>query len=270
MSIPRGVLTVVSGVAGSGKSSLVHGHLQAVEPSTVIVDQRLGRGSRRSNPATYTGMLDPIRKVFAKANDVSPALFSANSEGACPDCSGLGVIYMDLAHLDAVASTCEACGGRRFTSDVLEHRLRGASIADVYDMPAEAALGFFTEKAVRLRLQAMADVGLGYLTLGQPLSTLSGGERQRLKLANELDAAAKVLLLDEPTTGLHMHDVDRLVGLLDRLVDGGATVIVIEHDLDVIARADWIIDLGPGAGARRRDASSSRERRPSSSSIRRR
>jgi len=236
VSIPRGVLTVVSGVAGSGKSSLVHGYLQAAEPAAVIVDQRLGRGSRRPNPATYTGMLDPIRKVFAHTNGVSPALFRANSAGACPDCSGLGVVYMDLAHLDGVVSTCETCEGRRFTSEVLEHRLRGASIADVFDMPADAALDFFTERPVRARLQAMQDVGLGYLTLGQPLSTLSGGERQRLKLANELDANAQVFLLDEPTTGLHMHDVDRLVGLLDRLVDGGATVIVIEHDLEVIAR----------------------------------
>ena len=248
VTIPRGVLAVVTGVAGSGKSSLVHGHLEAVEPAAVLVDQRLGRGSRRSNPATYTGMLDPIRKAFAAANGVSPALFSANSKGACPDCNGLGVIYMDLAHLDGVASTCEACEGRRFTDEVLEHHLRDASIADVYDMPADAAIEFFTEKPVRARLQAMLDVGLGYLTLGQPLITLSGGERQRLKLANELDATKKVFVLDEPTTGLHMHDVDRLVGLLDRMVDGGATVIVIEHDLDVIARADWIIDLGPGAG----------------------
>ena len=248
VSIPRGVLTAVTGVAGSGKSSLVHGHLRAVEPAAVIVDQGLNRGSRRSNPATYTGMLDPIRKAFASANGVSPALFSANSKGACPDCNGLGVVYMDLAHLDPVVSTCEACEGRRFTSEVLEHRLRGASIADVFDMSAAAALEFFTEKPVRKRLEAMRDVGLGYVTLGQPLSTFSGGERQRLKLANELDASAKVFVLDEPTTGLHMLDVDRLVGLLDRLVDGGATVIVIEHDLEIVARADWVIDLGPGAG----------------------
>jgi len=248
VTIPRGVLTVVTGVAGSGKSSLIHGYLQAVEPAAVLVDQRLGRGSRRSNPATYTGMLDAIRKAFAAANGVSAALFSANSKGACPDCSGLGVVYMDLAHLDPVVSECEACEGRRFTSEVLEHKLRDASIADVFDMPADAALEFFTEKPVRARLTAMADVGLGYLTLGQPLSTLSGGERQRLKLANELDASAKVFVLDEPTTGLHMHDVDRLVGLLDRMVDSGATVVVIEHNLEVIARADWIIDLGPGAG----------------------
>jgi excinuclease UvrABC ATPase subunit len=248
VTFPRGVLTVVTGVAGSGKSSLVHGYVQAVEPGAVFVDQRLGRGSRRSNPATYTGMLDAIRKAFATANDVSPALFSANSKGACPDCNGLGVVYTDLAHLDPVATTCEACEGRRFTGDVVAHELRGTSIADVYDMQVDAALEFFTEKPVLKRLRAMRDVGLSYVTLGQPLSTLSGGERQRLKLANELDASAKVLVLDEPTTGLHMHDVDRLVGLLDRLVDGGATVIVIEHDLEVIARADWVIDLGPGAG----------------------
>ena len=248
VSIPRGVLTVVTGVAGSGKSSLIHGHLQAVEPDALLVDQRLGRGSRRSNPATYTGALDPIRKAFASANGVSPALFSANSEGACPDCSGLGVVYMDLAHLDGVVSACEACEGKRFTSAVLEHRLRGASIADVFAMPAEGALEFFTEKPIRTRLQAIVDVGLGYLTLGQPLITLSGGERQRLKLANELDVTAKVFVLDEPTTGLHMHDIDRLVGLLDRMVDAGSTAVVIEHNLEVIARADWIIDLGPGAG----------------------
>ena len=248
VTIPRGVLTAVTGVAGSGKSSLVHGYLRAVEPDAVLIDQRLGRGSRRSNPATYTGMLDPIRKAFAAANGVTAALFSANSKGACPDCAGLGVVYMDLAHLDPVVSTCEACEGRRFTSEVLKHELRGASIADVFDMPADAALEFFTERPVRTRLEAMLDVGLGYLTLGQPLSTLSGGERQRLKLANELDASGKVFVLDEPTTGLHMHDIDRLVGLLDRLVDSGATVVVIEHNLEVIARADWIIDLGPGAG----------------------
>ncbi len=246
------MLTAVTGVAGSGKSSLIHGHLQAVEPAAVVVDQGLNRGSRRSNPATYTGMLDPIRKAFAAANGVSPALFSANSKGACPDCNGLGVIYTDLAHLDPVASPCESCEGRRFTSEVLQHTLRGASIADVFDMPAETALEFFTEKPVRVRLEAMRDVGLGYVTLGQPLSTFSGGERQRLKLANELDASAKVFVLDEPTTGLHMHDVERLIGLLDRLVDGGATVVVIEHDLEVIARARLGHRPRAGRGTRRR------------------
>ncbi|MDA0171613.1 excinuclease ABC subunit UvrA [Solirubrobacter taibaiensis] len=248
VDIPRGVLTVVTGVAGSGKSSLIHGYVRKVEPDAVLIDQRLGSGSRRSNPATYTSILDPIRKAFAKANGVEPALFSANSKGACPDCNGLGIIYTDLAHMDPVIDACEACEGRRFTDEVLEHTLRGASIADVYDMQADTAVGFFTEKAIAKRLQTISDVGLGYVTLGQSLSTLSGGERQRLKLANELDDKAKTLVLDEPTTGLHMHDVDRLIALIDRLVDGGATVIVIEHDLDVISRADHVIDLGPGAG----------------------
>ena len=248
VGIPRGVLTAVTGVAGSGKSSLIHGHLLQVEPEAKLIDQRLSSGNRRSNPATYTGMLDPIRKAFATANKVPAALFSANSEGACPDCKGLGVVYTDLVHLDPVISVCERCEGKRFTAEVLQHTLREASIADVYDMQADAALEFFTEKPIRKRLEAIRDVGLGYLTLGQPLSTLSGGERQRLKLANELDASAKTIVLDEPTTGLHMHDVNRLVALLDRLVDGGATVIVIEHDPEVIARADWVIDMGPGAG----------------------
>ncbi|MDA0184744.1 excinuclease ABC subunit UvrA [Solirubrobacter phytolaccae] len=248
VDIPRGVLTVVTGVAGSGKSSLIHGYVKRVEPDAVLIDQRLGSGSRRSNPATYTSILDPIRKAFAKANGVDASLFSANSKGACPDCNGLGIIYTDLAHMDPVIDVCEACEGRRFTDEVLEHTLRGASIADVYAMQADAAVEFFTEKAIKKRLQTISDVGLGYVTLGQSLSTLSGGERQRLKLANELDDKAKTLVLDEPTTGLHMHDVDRLIALIDRLVDGGATVIVIEHDLDVISRADHVIDLGPGAG----------------------
>ena len=248
VSIPRGVLTAVTGVAGSGKSSLIHGHLLQVEPEAKLIDQRLSSGNRRSNPATYTGMLDAIRKAFAQANKVPASLFSANSEGACPDCKGLGVVYTDLVHLDPVISVCERCEGQRFTDEVLQHTLSDASIADVYDMQADAALDFFTEKPIRKRLEAIRDVGLGYLTLGQPLSTLSGGERQRLKLANELDASAKTIVLDEPTTGLHMHDVNRLVALLDRLVDGGATVVVIEHDPEVIARADWVIDMGPGAG----------------------
>ncbi len=248
VSIPRGVLTAVSGVAGSGKSSLIQGCLPLAYPETIIIDQTLARGSRRSNTATYTGILDNVRKAFAKANGVDAALFSANSRGACPDCSGLGVIYTDLAHLDPMITTCETCEGKRFLPEVLEHRLRGLSIAEVYQMSIEAAAAFFSEAPVAKVLKGLVDVGLGYLTLGQPLSTLSGGERQRLKLAAELGQKGNVYVLDEPTTGLHMNDVDTLIGLFDRLVDAGSTVIVIEHNLDVIARADWVIDLGPGAG----------------------
>jgi excinuclease ABC A subunit len=248
VSIPRGVLTAVTGVAGSGKSSLIQGCLPTAYPETIIVDQTLARGSRRSNTATYTGILDNVRKAFAKANRVDAALFSANSKGACPDCNGLGVIFTDLAHLDPMVTTCETCDGKRFLPEVLEHKLRGKSIADVYEMSVEDAEAFFTEPAVARTLQRLVDVGLGYLTLGQPLSTLSGGERQRLKLAAELDKQGNIYVLDEPTTGLHMNDVDTLIGLFDRLVDAGSTVIVIEHNLDVIARADWVIDLGPGAG----------------------
>ena len=248
VAIPRGVLTAVSGVAGSGKSSLIQGCLPAAYPETIIIDQNLARGSRRSNTATYTGILDHVRKAFAKANGVDAALFSANSKGACPDCNGLGVIFTDLAHLDPMVTVCETCEGKRFLPEVLEHHLRGKSIADVYEMSVAEALDYFTEPAVAKLLKGLDDVGLGYLTLGQPLSTLSGGERQRLKLAAELGKKGNIYVLDEPTTGLHMNDVDTLIGLFDRLVDAGSTVIVIEHNLDVIARADWVIDLGPGAG----------------------
>ncbi|AIE85847.1 ATP-binding cassette domain-containing protein [Fimbriimonas ginsengisoli] len=248
VSIPRGVLTAVSGVAGSGKSSLIQGCLPTAYPETIIIDQNLARGSRRSNTATYTGILDNVRKAFAKANGVDASLFSANSKGACADCNGLGVIYTDLAHLDPMVTTCETCDGKRFLPEVLEHRLRGRSIADVYEMSVEDAATFFTEPAIAKTLQGLVDVGLGYLTLGQPLSTLSGGERQRLKLAAELGKKGNIYVLDEPTTSLHMNDVDTLIGLFDRLVDAGSTVIVIEHNLDVIARSDWVIDLGPGAG----------------------
>jgi excinuclease UvrABC ATPase subunit len=248
VEVPLGVLVAVTGVAGSGKSSLIHGCLARQHPEVTVLDQTGIRGSRRSNPATYSGLLDPIRRAFAKANGVKPALFSANSEGACPECKGNGVIYTDLAFMTGVASTCEACEGRRFMPSVLEYRLRGASIADVLDMSVEEAGGFFREKAVRPMLRALGDVGLGYLRLGQPLTTLSGGERQRLKLAIEVDRATDVLVLDEPTSGLHMDDVDKLVDLMDALVDRGRTLIVIEHDLDVVARADWVIDIGPGAG----------------------
>lgn len=248
VDIPRGVLTAVTGVAGSGKSSLIQGCLPASYPDTVIIDQNLARGSRRSNTATYTGILDNVRKAFAKANGVDAALFSANSKGACPDCNGLGVIYTDLAHLDPMVTVCETCQGKRFTDEVLQHRLRGRSISDVYEMPVAEAVAFFIEPAVARILKGLDDVGLGYLTLGQPLSTLSGGERQRLKLAAELGKSGNIYVLDEPTTGLHMNDVDTLIGLFDRLVDDGSTVIVIEHNLDVVSRADWVIDLGPGAG----------------------
>ncbi|QDF04265.1 ATP-binding cassette domain-containing protein [Myxococcus xanthus] len=248
VSIPRGVLTVVTGVAGSGKSSLIQGCLPKAYPETIIIDQNLARGSRRSNTATYTGILDNVRKAFAKASKVDAALFSANSKGACPDCSGLGVIYTDLAHLDPMVTLCETCEGKRFTEEVLAHRLRGKSISDVYEMAVSDAVAFFTEPAIAKILQGLDDVGLGYLTLGQPLSTLSGGERQRLKLAAELGRSGNIYVLDEPTTGLHMNDVDTLIGLFDRLVDAGSTVIVIEHNLDVVSRADWVIDLGPGAG----------------------
>ncbi len=248
VSIPRGVLTAITGVAGSGKSSLIQGCLPLDYPDTVIIDQNLARGSRRSNTATYTGILDSVRKAFAKATGEDAALFSANSKGACPDCNGLGVIYTDLAHLDPMVTICETCNGKRFTDEVLRHKLRHKSISDVYEMSIADAAAFFTEPAIAKILKGLEDVGLGYLTLGQPLSTLSGGERQRLKLAAELGKSGNIYVLDEPTTGLHMNDVDTLIGLFDRLVDAGSTVIVIEHNLDVVSRADWVIDLGPGAG----------------------
>jgi excinuclease UvrABC ATPase subunit len=248
VDVPLGVLVAVTGVAGSGKSSLIHGCLARAYREVTILDQSPIRGSRRSNPATYSGVLEPIRKAFAKANGVKPSLFSANSEGACTECKGTGVIYTDLAFMAGVATPCEACEGRRFTPEVLGYRLRDRSIGDVLEMSVVDAADFFTEKAVRPMLRALMDVGLGYIHLGQPLTTLSGGERQRLKLAIEVDRAAEVLVLDEPTTGLHMADVERLVGLLDELVDRGRSIIVIEHDLDVVSRADWVIDMGPGAG----------------------
>jgi excinuclease UvrABC ATPase subunit len=248
VDIPTGVITVVTGVAGSGKSSLIQGCLPAAHPDTIVIDQNLARGSRRSNTATYTGVLDTVRKAFAKENGVEASLFSANSKGACPDCNGLGVIYTDLAHLDPMATVCETCEGKRFTDEVLTYTLRGKTISDVYDFAIADAVGFFTEPAVVKILKGLNDVGLGYLTLGQPLSTLSGGERQRLKLAAELGKKGQTYVLDEPTTGLHMNDVDTLIGLFDRLVNNGSTVIVIEHNLDVISRADWVVDIGPGAG----------------------
>ncbi|MEU2364999.1 excinuclease ABC subunit UvrA [Streptomyces noursei] len=252
VDIPLGVLTVVTGVAGSGKSSLVHGSIPAGE-GVVSVDQSPIRGSRRSNPATYTGLLDPIRKAFAKANGVKPALFSANSEGACPTCNGAGVIYTDLAMMAGVATTCEDCDGKRFDASVLEYHLGGQDISEVLAMSVAEAEGFFGDGAARTPaahriLGRLADVGLGYLKLGQPLTTLSGGERQRLKLAVHMAEKGGVYVLDEPTAGLHLADVEQLLGLLDRLVDSGKSVIVVEHHQAVMAHADWIIDLGPGAG----------------------
>ncbi|MGA5146851.1 ATP-binding cassette domain-containing protein [Streptomyces griseoincarnatus] len=252
VDVPLGVLTVVTGVAGSGKSSLLHGSIPA-DQGVVSVDQTPIRGSRRSNPATYTGLLEPIRKAFAKANGVKPALFSANSEGACPTCNGAGVVFTDLGMMAGVSTTCEDCGGKRFDGSVLEYRFGGRDISEVLGMSVTEAEEFFREGEARLPaahkiVQRMADVGLGYLTLGQPLTTLSGGERQRLKLATHMGDKGGVYVLDEPTTGLHLADVEQLLGLLDRLVDSGKSVIVIEHHQAVMAYADWIIDLGPGAG----------------------
>ena len=252
VDIPLGVLVVVTGVAGSGKSSLVHGSIPA-GAGVVSIDQSGIRGSRRSNPATYTGLLDPIRKTFARANGVKPALFSANSEGACPTCNGAGVVYTDLAIMTSVATTCEECEGKRYQASVLEYELGGRNISEVLAMSVREAAEFFGAgeagtPAARVILERLADVGLGYLTLGQPLTTLSGGERQRLKLATHMGEKGGVYVLDEPTTGLHLADVEQLLGLLDRLVDSGKSVIVVEHHQAVMAHADWIIDLGPGAG----------------------
>lgn len=249
VKIPKGVLTVVTGVAGSGKSSLIHGCLPKHYPDAVLVDQTLAAGSRRSNLATYSGMSDAIRKAFAVANKVEPALFSANSKGACPACEGLGVIYTDLQHLDPVAVRCEACEGRCFTDTVLALKLRGKNINEVLSLSVGDALAYFTEKQILATLTALKDVGLSYIALGQRLNTLSGGERQRLKLAGELQKPSQIVVLDEPTTGLHMADVATLLALLDTMADNGTTLIVIEHNLDIVARADWIIDMGPGAGA---------------------
>ncbi|HEY5414154.1 MAG TPA: ATP-binding cassette domain-containing protein [Gemmatimonadaceae bacterium] len=252
VDIPLGVLVVVTGVAGSGKSSLIHGSVSGRD-GVVAIDQTAIRGSRRSNPATYTDLLEPIRKAFAKANGVKPALFSANSEGACPTCNGAGVIYTDLGMMAGVSTICEDCEGKRFQASVLEYRLGGLNIAEVLDLPVDGALGFFgngkaNTPPAHAILQRMADVGLGYLRLGQPLTTLSGGERQRLKLATHMGEEGGIYVLDEPTSGLHLADLEQLLALLDRLVDSGKSVIVIEHHQAVMAHADWIIDLGPGAG----------------------
>ncbi|MDR6557427.1 excinuclease UvrABC ATPase subunit [Arthrobacter pascens] len=252
VDIPLGVLCVLTGVAGSGKSSLINGSV-AGRDGVVVIDQGAIRGSRRSNPATYTGLLEPIRKAFAKANGVKPALFSSNSEGACPTCNGAGVIYTELGVMATVESTCEECEGKRFQAAVLEYTLGGKNIAEVLAMPVAEAEEFFNDGEARTPaahkiLDRLEDVGLGYLTLGQPLTTLSGGERQRLKLASQMSEKGEIYILDEPTTGLHLADVENLLGLLDRLVDSGKSVIVIEHHQAVMAHADWIIDLGPGAG----------------------
>ncbi len=252
VDIPLGMLTVITGVAGSGKSSLIHGSVSGRD-GVVTADQTPIRGSRRSNPATYTGLLDAIRKAFAKANDVKPALFSPNSEGACLNCNGAGVIYTDLAMMAGVATTCEVCGGKRFDASVLEYRFGGRDISEVLAMPVSEAREFFGADKTRIPaalaiLAWLDDVGLGYLSIGQPLTTLSGGERQRLKLATHMGEKGGVLILDEPTSGLHLADVEQLLALLDRLVDSGKSVIVIEHHQAVMAHADWIIDLGPGAG----------------------
>ncbi|MFD5225441.1 ATP-binding cassette domain-containing protein [Microbacterium sp. NPDC058342] len=252
VDVPKGVLTVVTGVAGSGKSSLIHGSVTPLE-GVVSIDQSAIKGSRRSNPATYTGLLEPIRKAFAKANGVKPALFSANSEGACPTCKGAGVIVTELGFMDTIETPCEDCGGKRFQAAVLDYKLGGLDITEVLDLPVARAREFFSEGESKIPAAAailgrLEDVGLGYLSLGQPLSTLSGGERQRVKLAIQMGEKGDVYVLDEPTTGLHLADVEQILGLLDRLVDSGKTVIVIEHHQAVMAHADWIIDIGPGAG----------------------
>ncbi len=249
VSIPTGVLTVVTGVAGSGKSTLINDVFLEQHPDAIVIDQSRVTANSRSAPATYTGIMDDIRQAFAKANKVSASLFSFNSDGSCPNCNGLGVVYTDLAFMAGIVSTCEICEGKRFKPEVLEYHLRGQTISDVLDMTAEEALAFFTEKKIKAVLQAMNNVGLTYLKLGQPLSTLSGGEGQRLKLATELHKQGSVYVMDEPTTGLHLSDIGLLMGIIDRLVEAGNTVILIEHHLDVIRQADWIIDLGPEGGS---------------------
>ncbi|TDF90103.1 ATP-binding cassette domain-containing protein [Paenibacillus piri] len=248
--IPTGVLTIVTGVAGSGKSTLINEVFLSQHPDAIVIDQSAVGVSTRSNPATYTGIMDDVRKAFASANKVNQGLFSFNSKGACENCQGLGVVYTDLAFLDSVKLPCEVCGGRRFKEEVLAYKLNGKSIAEVLEMTVEQALDFFQLKEVVRKLQAMSDVGLNYITLGQPLSTLSGRECQRIKLASELHKKGSIYVMDEPTTGLHMSDIGHLLGIMNRLVDAGNTVIVIEHNLDVISQADWIIDMGPDGGSK--------------------
>jgi excinuclease UvrABC ATPase subunit len=249
VSVPTGVLTVVTGVAGSGKSTLINDVFLARHPDALVIDQSRVTANRRSAPATYTGIMDDIRQAFARSNGVSASLFSFNSAGSCPNCKGLGVVYTDLAFMEGIVSTCEICEGKRFKPEVLEFLLRGKTVSDVLDMTVEEALAFFTEKRIEPVLQAMSDVGLGYLRLGQPLSTVSGGEGQRLKLATELHKQGSVYVMDEPTTGLHLSDIGLLMSIIERLVDAGNTVILIEHHLDVIRQSDWIVDLGPEGGS---------------------
>lgn len=250
VDIPKGVLTVVTGVAGSGKSSLIHHAFLKQHSETIVIDQSAVGISTRSNPATYTGIMDDVRKAFATTNKVSPSLFSFNSKGACENCQGLGVVYTDLAFLDGIKTPCEVCEGKRFKDEVLAYKLNGKSISDVLELTVLQALEFFNNKDITRRLQAMSDVGLDYLTLGQPLSTLSGGECQRIKLASELHKKGSIYVMDEPTTGLHMSDIGHLLAIINRLVDTGNTVIIIEHNLDVIRNADWIIDMGPEGGTK--------------------
>ncbi len=250
VDIPTGILTVVTGVAGSGKSTLINDVFLGQHPDAIVIDQSAVGVSTRSNPATYTGIMDDVRKAFASANKVNQGLFSFNSKGACDNCQGLGVVYTDLGFLDSVKLPCEACGGKRFKEEVLAYMLNGKSIADVLEMTVEQALAFFELKEVKRKLQALCDVGLTYITLGQPLSTLSGGECQRIKLASELHKKGSIYVMDEPTTGLHMSDIGHLTAIMNRLVDAGNTVIVIEHNLDVISQADWIIDMGPDGGSK--------------------
>jgi excinuclease ABC A subunit len=254
VDIPTGVLTVVTGVAGSGKSSLIHQTFLRQHPDAIVVDQSPVGISSRSNPATYTGIMDEVRKTFAKVNKVSPSLFSFNSKGACENCQGLGVVYVELAYMDEVKMPCEICGGKRFKDEVLAYNFHDKSIFDVLNMPVREAFDFFDTKEVAndvmRKLQALSDVGLDYLALGQPLSTLSGGECQRIKLASELHKKGSVYVMDEPTTGLHRSDIGHLLAIMNRLVEGGNTVVVIEHNLDVIRNADWIIDMGPEGGSK--------------------
>jgi excinuclease UvrABC ATPase subunit len=250
VDIPMGVLTVVTGVAGSGKSSLIHHVFLRQHPEAIVIDQAAVGVSTRSNPATYTGIMDDVRKAFATANKVSPSLFSFNSKGACENCQGLGVIYTDLAFLNGAKTPCEVCGGKRFKDEVLGYKLHDKSITDVLAMSVREALDYFDIKEIVRKLQAMSDVGLDYLTLGQPLSTLSGGECQRIKLASELHKKGSIYVMDEPTTGLHRSDISHLLSIMNRLVDTGNTVIVIEHNLDIVKNADWVIDMGPEGGSK--------------------